>query len=390
LLSGTFELCSEGHLDRRDVAAIIGKVLGRDIKAERIDPRTAAAAAGGQAAGLKKMFDWYDARGLLGCALTLRAILGREPRTLSGFLKNSPSDPERRNEPDRSLVVRQARCAMVDANVTPVGTGTKTRHGDIVRADGWRSMGKREMKQNRIAVITGAAGGMGALLVERFLANCDTVIATDTSEAALNKLANKLDAGARLRTMAADISDEASCANLAAFARDNAGHVDVLINCAGFFPTQSFDEMSLADWNKVIGINLTGVFLMVKAVLPLMRGRGWGRIVNIGSGSMFEGVAEQTHYVAEKTGVLGFSRSLARVVGTDGITVNVVAPGLTITPAVARSMPAEMIKAQVKARAIQRDEKGEDLVGTVFFLASPDADFMSGQTLNVDGGKHML
>ena len=245
------------------------------------------------------------------------------------------------------------------------------------------------MRTNRIVVITGAAGGMGALFVERFLANADTVIATDTSEEALSRLADQRGERASLHTMAADISDETSCAKLAAFARDKAGRVDVLINCAGFFPTQPFDEMTLANWNKVIGINLTGVFLMVKAVLPLMRGRGWGRIVNIGSGSMFEGVAEQTHYVAAKAGVLGFSRSLARVVGKDGI-VNVVAPGLTLTPAVAKSMPPEMVEAQVKARAIQRDEKGEDLVGTVFFLASPDADFMSGQTLNVDGGKHML
>ena len=246
------------------------------------------------------------------------------------------------------------------------------------------------MKTNRTVLITGAAGGMGALFVKRFLMNGDTVVATDTSVEALTKLADEFDEGAKLQTIAADISDEASCAKLAAFARDKAGRVDVLINCAGFFPTQSFDDMSLADWNKVIGINLTGVFLMVKAVLPLMTGRGWGRIVNIGSGSMFDGVAEQTHYVAAKAGVLGFSRSLARVVGKEGITVNVVAPGLTLTPAVAKSMPAEMIEAQVKARAIQRDETGGDLVGTVFFLASPDADFMSGQTLNVDGGKHML
>ena len=87
LLSGTFELCSEGHLDRKDVAAIIGKVLGRDIKADRIDPQKAAAGAGGQAAGLKKMFDWYDAQGIRGCALTLRAVLGREPRTLRAYFE---------------------------------------------------------------------------------------------------------------------------------------------------------------------------------------------------------------------------------------------------------------------------------------------------------------
>ena len=105
---------------------------------------------------------------------------------------------------------------------------------------------------------------------------------------------------------------------------------------------------------------------------------------------MFGGVDMQVHYVAAKAGVLGLSRGLARVVGKDCITVNLVAPGLTMTPAVAKAMPPEMVQAQAKAGAIQRDEAGEDLVGTVFFLASPDADFMSEQTLNVDGGKHML
>jgi len=245
------------------------------------------------------------------------------------------------------------------------------------------------MEKGRIVLITGAAGGMGALFARRFLAHGDTVIATDMSDEGLAILASGAAHGAKLFTLAADISDEASCAKLAAFALARAGHVDVLVNCAGFFPTQAFTEMSLADWNKVIGINLTGVFLMVKDILPLMTGRGWGRIINIGSGSMFEGVDTQVHYVAAKAGVLGFSRSLARVVGKDGITVNLVAPGLTMTPAVAKAMPPEMVQAQVKARAIPRDETGEDLVGTVFFLASPDADFMSGQTLNVDGGKHM-
>ena len=246
------------------------------------------------------------------------------------------------------------------------------------------------MNTNRVVVVTGAAGGMGTLIVARFLANGDTVVASDTSDEALAKLASSSGREARLHVLSADISDEASCAKLASFARDKAGHVDVLVNCAGFFPTQTFEAMTLADWNKVIGINLTGVFLMVKAMLPLMKGRGWGRIVNIGSSSMFEGVADQTHYVSAKAGVLGFSRSLARVVGADGITVNVVAPGLTVTPAVAKSLPPAMIEAQIKARAIQRDETGEDLLGTVFFLASPDSDFMTGQTLNVDGGKHML
>jgi NAD(P)-dependent dehydrogenase (short-subunit alcohol dehydrogenase family) len=241
-----------------------------------------------------------------------------------------------------------------------------------------------------MVLITGAAGGMGALIVERFLANGDSVIATDTSDEALAQLAAKSSAGDRLKTLAADISDEASCAALADYAREQFGRVDVLINCAGYFPVRDFDEMTLDDWNEVVGVNLTGVFLMVKAMLPLMRGRGWGRIINFGSGSMFSGVADQVHYVSAKAGVLGLTRSLARVVGKGGITVNLIAPGLTVTPAVAKSMPPEMIKAQIAVRAIQRDEVGEDLIGTTFFLASPDADFMTGQTLNVDGGAHML
>jgi NAD(P)-dependent dehydrogenase (short-subunit alcohol dehydrogenase family) len=242
------------------------------------------------------------------------------------------------------------------------------------------------MEKGRVVLITGAAGGMGALFARRFLAHGDTVIATDTSDEALAKLANGSADGAKLFTLAADISDQASCAKLAAFALAKAGHVDVLVNCAGIFPTQAF--MSLADWNKVRHQSDRRLPDGESNLAPDDR-RGWGRIINIGSGSMFDGVDTQVHYVAAKAGVLCLSRSLARIVGKDGITVNLVTPGLTMTPAVARAMPPERVQAQVKARAIQRDETGEDLVGTVFFLASPDADFMSGQTLNIDGGKHL-
>jgi 3-oxoacyl-[acyl-carrier protein] reductase len=245
------------------------------------------------------------------------------------------------------------------------------------------------MNTGRVVVITGAAGGVGALIVQRFLANGDIVVATDISTEALGKLAGRFNSE-RLFTATADIADQTSCHALGDFVSDKTGRVDVLINCAGFFPTQPFDEMTLDDWNKVVGINLTGVFLMIKAMLPLMRGRGWGRIINIGSGSMFQGVAVQAHYVAAKAGVMGLTRSLARAFGGDGITVNIVTPGLMATPRVRDTMPAEMLQAQVKMRAIQRDATPEDLIGAIFFLASPDASFMSGQTVNVDGGTFML
>ena len=245
------------------------------------------------------------------------------------------------------------------------------------------------MNTDRVVVVTGAAGGVGALLVRRFLANGDTVLASDTTDAGLAALREGLGDAERLLTHAADISSEADCQALADFARQQSGHVDVLINCAGFFPIQPFESMTAADWTKVIDINLTGTSLIIQAVVPLMRGRGWGRIVSFGSGSIFQGTAGQAHYVAAKAGVVGLSRSLARELGDEGITVNVITPGITVTKAVVDHFPPEQLAAQRQQRALHRDEEPEDLVGPVFFLASPDADFITGQILNVDGGNFM-
>lgn len=245
------------------------------------------------------------------------------------------------------------------------------------------------MHSDRTVVITGAAGGVGSVLAARFLANGDTVLATDTNRDALEHLRAGSGAGSKLITAVADISSEEDCRHLAEVARENSGRVDVLINCAGFFPIRPFEELSLADWKRVIDINLTGSFLTSRSLLPLMKAHGWGRIINFGSGSVFDGTRGQSHYVAAKAGIVGFSRSLAREVGGYGITVNVITPGLTVTKAVRDGFPTEILEAQRNGRALQRDEEPEDLVGPTFFLASPDADFITGQTINVDGGKFM-
>ncbi len=245
------------------------------------------------------------------------------------------------------------------------------------------------MKTDRTVVITGAAGGMGAEFTRRFIDNGDTVIATDTSAEALEKLAASI-ASDRLQIREADISDEADTKALARLAGDNTGRVDVLLNVAGFFPVQKFLEMTADDWRKVIDINLTGAALMCKAMLPLMVGRGWGRIVNIGSASVFEGVEGQAHYVAAKSGMIGLSRNLAREFGKEGITVNVVAPGVTVSETAKRTVPEAVQATAIKTRCIQREEHVSDLTGTVFFLASPDADFITGQTVIVDGGNRMI
>lgn len=244
------------------------------------------------------------------------------------------------------------------------------------------------MKSGRSVVVTGAAGGMGRPFVEAFIANGDTVVATDGSEEALQQLSDEI-ASDQLVVHMADITDEAATKALADVARRKTGRVDVLVNAAGFFPVQPFLEMSADDWRHVVDINLTGTALVTRAMLPLMTGRGWGRIVNIGSASVNEGVAGQTHYVAAKAGVIGLTRSLAREFGEEGITVNMVAPGVTLTPAAERALPSEVREAQVERRAIKRDEQPGDLVGAVMFFASPGADFITGVTLVVDGGLHM-
>jgi NAD(P)-dependent dehydrogenase (short-subunit alcohol dehydrogenase family) len=243
------------------------------------------------------------------------------------------------------------------------------------------------MEKGRVVVVTGAGGGIGSKIVDRFLTNGDQVIGLDKAELGLQELADTRKAADQLFTTCVDVTDTDAVLAFEKQVRQRYGHLDVLINCAGFYPVVPFEQMTLAQWQEVIAINLTGTFQMTHTLLPVMKGRGWGRIVNIGSASVFEGVVGQSHYVAAKAGIVGFTRSLAMEVGDYGITVNIVAPGLTLTRPVLRSMPEELIKAQGGLRAIKRDEQPQDLAGPAFLLCSPDADFISGQTLVVDGGK---
>jgi NAD(P)-dependent dehydrogenase (short-subunit alcohol dehydrogenase family) len=242
------------------------------------------------------------------------------------------------------------------------------------------------MNTGRMVVVTGAAGGIGALLVERFLGNGDTVLATDMSEEVLTHARARWGETDRLVLQSADVANEEDCARLADVARVRVGRVDVLINCAGYFPRRPFEEITPDEWRRIIDINLTGTFLMTQAMLPLMKGRGWGRVINFGSGTVFSGTPDTAHYVSAKAGVIGLTRCMATELGHYGITANLITPGLTLTAPVLRDLPPEVRAAAAAQRSIKRDMWPEDLVGPVLFLASPAADFVTGQLLNVDGG----
>jgi NAD(P)-dependent dehydrogenase (short-subunit alcohol dehydrogenase family) len=248
------------------------------------------------------------------------------------------------------------------------------------------------MSTARTVVITGAAGAIGSAIVKRFASNGDIVVATDVSQDALDARQSDWISSALvpLHTRAADISIETSVTELAEFAREHVRTVDVLVNCAAIFPLVPFEELTADGWKAVLDVNLTGTFFVVKAFLPLMKDGGKGRIVNIGSGTFFVGTQGHSAYVSSKGGILGLTRTLARELGQYGITVNQVTPGLTVTPHSVKHMPERVIAMQRELRALQRDELPEDVVGSVFFLASDDAAFITGQTINVDGGRHLL
>jgi NAD(P)-dependent dehydrogenase (short-subunit alcohol dehydrogenase family) len=192
--------------------------------------------------------------------------------------------------------------------------------------------------------------------------------------------------GAQASNFQCDVSSESEVRDLAKAVCEEFGAADILVNNAGIYPTSSFCEMTFAEWRRVLSVNLDSVFLTSHAFIPGMRARGWGRIVNMASGMIWMTLTGYGHYIASKAGVIGLSRALASEVAEHGITVNAISPSLVRVERTARECSPEEFEFLVQAQVIKRTEVATDLAGTLSFLCSDDAAFMTGQTISVDGG----
>lgn len=242
----------------------------------------------------------------------------------------------------------------------------------------------------RTVIVTGGGKGIGKVYAQEFAKVGANVVAADIDGDAAVAVAADLKArGLNAIGLATDVADETRTAALAQAALDAYGAIDVLINNASLMsvlPRRSWLEIPVEEWDRVMQVNLRGIFLCCRAVYPAMKAQGRGKIVNVSSSRIWEGTPNRLHYTTSKAGVIGLTRALAREVAADGITVNAITPGATLSETQVSSSSGTT---RLEGRAIPRNQYPDDLVGAVMFLASPASDFMTGQTVNVDGGKSM-
>lgn len=236
---------------------------------------------------------------------------------------------------------------------------------------------------DRVAIVTGAAQGIGRAIAEKLDAEGATVVVADLNEKGAQEAASGLERGAAAQV---DVSDRASVEELVERVVTERGKLDVLVNNAAIVPFQPWEDVDADHWEKIIRTNLTGVYYCCKAAYEPMKDAGYGRIVNIASNTFLAGTPNMAAYVAAKGGVIGFTRALATEVGPHGITVNAVAPGLTASKGVMASPHAEAFEFVQSLQAIPRRGEVEDIAPTVAFLASEEAGWVTGQLVAVDGG----
>ena len=248
----------------------------------------------------------------------------------------------------------------------------------------------------KVAIITGGGHGIGAAYAEGLAKEGAAVALAEVDADAAQAVAEKLGKdGYQSLAVRTDVSDERSTKAMAARVLEAFGRIDVLINNAAIFATipmtrGPIDDVPPDEWDRVMLVNLKGLFFCCRAVLPAMRRQRSGSIINISSGTVFAGSPTRIHYVTSKAGVLGFTRCLAREEGPNGVRVNTITPGSTLSEADPTPEIIAFRQERIGARALQRVQYPADLVGAAVFLASDESGFITGQTLVVDGGAVML
>jgi 3-oxoacyl-[acyl-carrier protein] reductase len=243
--------------------------------------------------------------------------------------------------------------------------------------------------KDKVIIVTGAARNIGQTYAVGLAQEGARVVAADLLDCS-NTLHVIEAAGGEALGLKVDVSNDDDTRRMAEAAHERFGHIDGLVNNAAIFgglAVKPFYEITTAEWDRMMAVNLRGLFNCCVAVFPYMKSQGYGRIINIGSNTVYRGVVGFLHYVTSKGGVLGFTRALARECGPFGITVNAVAPDYIPHQDNDRGVSHDL--AIQRQRAIQRSEKPQDVLGTILFLLSSDADFITGQTILVNGGIFM-
>ena len=247
-----------------------------------------------------------------------------------------------------------------------------------------------ERLHDRVAIITGAAQGIGAAYARAMAQEGATVIIADLDDG--EGIAREIrENGGKALNVVTNVSSELSVESLVSTTVKKFGKIDILVSNAALFgklEAKPFTEISVEEWDNLMAVNVRGVFICVKAVIGQMRKQNYGKIINIASGTLFKGTPHLLHYVTSKGAVMTMTRCLAREVGDDNICVNSLAPGLVMSENVLaqESFNDAAVDANTATRALQRRQVPEDLIGAMLFLASADSDFVTGQCLVVDGG----
>jgi 3-oxoacyl-[acyl-carrier protein] reductase len=241
---------------------------------------------------------------------------------------------------------------------------------------------------SRVVLVTGAAQGLGRAFAHRLVAEGAVVAVADRNLKGAEAVVDELGAD-RALAVEVDVADEASVQAMAAAVLKRWNRLDVLVNNASIFSgiaMKPFEEISVAEWDELMAVNVKGAFLCARAAAPIMKSAGYGKIVNISSATVWIGRPFYLHYVTSKAALIGMTRALSRELGPFNVTVNALTPGATETEVPRQTVTAEQSQQIIAGQAIKRREVPADLVGTVVFLSSSDSDFITGQTINVDGG----